>query len=551
MTHTAVIEIKADSLRIVVSDQVKPGGALRIIHAATVPYSPEATSAERGQALGAALKAAGIEGGAASIIVPRSQANCRKALLPSSDPTELASMARFEAERHLPLNAERHIVEHALLGKPAVEGTEVLVAALDEPVALEVLETATAAGLDVASIGISTLALFRAWLRSRGGASSAGDQGPSLLIHLDEDSVELVLVAGGQPAYNRSAPVGLTRLIADVAQAGPQPMTRELLGQLDALEPHRYFLSAQGLDPAAAANEPQGAAARAWLLRLLREIRQTVDFARREAAAPSPDTVYLSGAGAGIRHIAEFITTNTGATVEEWNPFGGFEIAPSNPLQSAQDRLAFAACAGGFLQPPSGAPYPNLIPARYIAARREKQKKRNLIILGIQVAAFLILAYGLVAQRINHMRETTEALSEANQSLSTVAAELQAKQTRNQIVRNYIRGNSSPVAILDQISLFDIIPEKVTLTRFEYKKDEYVKVIGHARDIQAVNAMESSLRQTGLFTKVSQDQGSNAPVQLPNRGKDGTVLQYSMTCEFAKPGSREARRPAGAVVETQ
>jgi hypothetical protein len=40
-------------------------------------------------------------------------------------------------------------------------------------------------------------------------------------------------------------------------------------------------------------------------------------------------------------------------------------------------------------------------------------------------------------------------------------------------------------------------------------------------------------------------------VQLPNRGKDGTVLQYSMTCEFAKPGSREARRPAGAVVETQ
>jgi Tfp pilus assembly protein PilN len=423
---------------------------------------------------------------------------------------------------------------------------KVLIAAVDEPVALMALESVTGAGLEVSTIGISTLALYRAWAKNAPDINE-----PALLVHLDEDFTELVLVANGQPVYNRSAPVGIKKLVAEIGSAGPMGFGDSELARLDALEPHRLFLKESGVNPAAAANEPQGAAARSWLLRLLRELRQTVDFARREASAPSPNRVCVTGTGTAIHNICEFLAANTGATVDRWNPWAGFDVADGiTGFITPEERLSFAPLAGALLPDVPGAPYPNLIPSSYLEARRVKARKQFLAITGVQVAAILLLAYLLVAQRITHMRDTIAEYKERNQALSKVAADLVAKQQRNQIVRNYIRGQSTPVEILNHISEFEIIPDKVTLTRFEYKKDEYVKVSGHALDIQGVNAMESALRQTGLFTRVSQDQGSNAPIQLPNRGKDGTVLQFSITCELAKPSGRNTRRSGAATVVT-
>jgi Tfp pilus assembly protein PilN len=435
-----------------------------------------------------------------------------------------------------------------VLGKPAVEGTEVLIAAVDEPVALESLDSAALAGIDVASIGISTLALFRAWVSARGGQVVS----PTLLLHLDEDSTELVVVANGQPAYNRSAPVGLRKLFADVAAAGPNPFGPGELGCLDALEPHQLFLGDHGQDPAAAANEPQGAVARGWLLRLLREIRLTVDFARRDANAPSPDCIFLSGTGAQILHMPEFLAAKTGATAELWDPWAAHEAPVDVPgLDRPGARLSYATLAGALLPQQPQVPYPNLIPSRYLATRKEKARQRFLVVVSVQVVAVLILGYIFLAQHMNHMRQTIEAYQEKNRSLSSVAADLEAKQARNQIVRRFLGARSTPMEVLNQISNFDFIPDKVTLTRVEYKKDEYVKLTGHALDIAGVNAMESALRQTGLFSKVSQDQGSNAPVQLPNRGKDGTVLQFSITCEIEKPSGRSMRKTGNATVVTQ
>lgn len=553
MSVFASIEMSTGGARLLVVEKPsKPGTPLLVLGRLFVPFPEAMTPAEKAEKLKASLAPlVGTSPVSVGMILSRARTHCRKALLPSSDPQELASMARFEAERNLPLNAERHIVEHAILGKPAVEGTEVLLAAVDEPVALEIVELAEAFGVTVESLGISTLALYRAWFSAM-EKQGQNTQGPALLIHLGQESADLVLISKGQPVYNRSAPVGLQRLIHEIQAAGSKPFSLERLAELSALEPYRYFaVPGTEPDPAGQSQDPQAAAATGWFRRLLREIRQTVDFARRETATVAPEVLYISGAGIAIQDLKEFLGSNSGITVQIWDPWASIVPSPKLSESITVQQKSEDAVVVGALPFQSAAPYPNLVPAKYLAKRRDEQQKRSAVIIAIQVAAIVVLAVLLVFQRLQFMTQSTEALRELNASLATEAADLEAKQTRNQIVRNYIRGNSGPVEILDLISQFDIIPERVTLTRFEYKKDEFVKLSGHALNIQGVNAMESALRQMGIFSRVSQDQGSNAPTTLPNRGRDGTVLQWSMTCEFERPTARNARNRTTGQVITQ
>ena len=123
-------------------------------------------------------------------------------------------------------------------------------------------------------------------------------------------------------------------------------------------------------------------------------------------------------------------------------------------------------------------------------------------------------------------------VEEKNRQMKERVEDLENKRKKLEIIRRYIQDKHGALDIIDKISSFEFIPDRVTLTRFEYQKDEAVKIEGHAKTLADINRLDAELKKTGIFESVIQDQGSNKPVRLPNRAE--AVLQFQMTCTFPK-----------------
>ena len=140
-THTA-IEFQKSSCRIFVWESAKGRHTLtRLLRVRFDEPSQEEpgaasdshTAQTRGAAIRQALKTAGLSVKEVLVILPKEWVTLRIVKLPSSKRDELGEMARFEAERHIPFNTERHIISHHVLRVDEIQGSDLLLAALDGP----------------------------------------------------------------------------------------------------------------------------------------------------------------------------------------------------------------------------------------------------------------------------------------------------------------------------------------------------------------------------------------------------------------------------------
>lgn len=73
-------------------------------------------------ALRQAVRATGYKISEAVVVIPKQWVTVRAVTLPSTEPAELADMARFEAQRYIPFNVERHIISHHILRMEGLAG---------------------------------------------------------------------------------------------------------------------------------------------------------------------------------------------------------------------------------------------------------------------------------------------------------------------------------------------------------------------------------------------------------------------------------------------
>lgn len=468
-----------------------------------------------------------------SAILPKQQAILRNVLLPSVDRDELTQMVRFEAERHIPFHAERHSTGFHVMRSMGVEGSEVLMSAVDSPIVQRLLDGAAAAGLTLKGGALSSVCLMntllyhrRDWIKGKTVA----------ILSMGLDALDLVLVSDGRVIFARSVSMDLRSVletwIGHTAAEPPRPdMQRLAVGarMIDCTNLEGNYSTSGG-----APNKEVADIVRTWIDRLIQEMRRTYDFARREMKCPPVEAVALTGEGALLRNLAQYLYVNLNVEVQTLNPLEGLErpAGVKFPFDGFEFAIPFGGAISGQLD---GAYRIDLTPTEHYRKLDRKRMAKHLIVTGVLAAVTLGLGVGeyLHHESVNQMYYT--AYDQINKSMDAKVAQISEREKKLGIIKEFTDDPNSALKVLGTITDVDLIPNKVTITMLNYTKGNHkdkeglVSIEGDAKTLLDVNELEQRLKVSNCFDAIDRPQSAPDPGMVNNQG----MYMFKFDCALA------------------
>ena len=531
-----------------------------------------------------ALRARGWRLRDVALVMPKNVVTLRLVTLPSTHDAELAEMARFEAQKHIPFNVERHVIAHTVLRKEGVEGSRTLIVAVDRAALDEPLAVCREARLDVTSACVSSLALVEALLLN----PPAGYETETFaLVNLGWSTVDITIISGGIVRFTRSGTMGVGRVVPvlEPMSGGKGSVTRERLGGLDALSPAGFFEGraarprrrpqnfvvedfeeeesdaanpgrpeARGAVAPAVAGRPETAGDTAdgepagpagevakWLTKIVQEIQRTHAFAVREFDCPEVGSVYLAGIGSYVGNMDKYLEQHMRCPVGLIEVPGTLEFAApkGRDLRGAWREFAVTiGAAAGTALPPV-----NLLPSEYTEMLRARQRRRSFAVAGALALLLIALGVSYGVRRMSDQRHVLEVLQAYNGELAPQVKSLREKVDRIKTVRLIVEDPHSAGAILETITRIPMVSEHhIALLEYHYIKGKGVTLEGHALGdpiartggAAEVEHFRSELMKTKCFELV--DIKQRAPFKLP--GDRPEVTKFALDCLFAKTSER-------------
>jgi len=252
-------------------------------------------------------------------------------LPPLSDPKDLASAVRFQAQEQLPMPIEQAVLEHRSLGPvETAEGlrTRVLLVAARREMIEALLDVVRRAGLRPEGIDVSAFAMIRALHRP-------GDEGTTLYVSVG-GVTNIAIAVGTRCAFTRVVPYGSEALAAELAERRGLTLAHAH-GWLEHTGLRAQLEELDG-DPAILAE------ARAVLVdgarRLADELRNSLDFHRMQDGSSALDRAVLTGPAVAIPGFAERLGEALGL---EFEPGAIVEARPGALDGLERHRLTVAA----------------------------------------------------------------------------------------------------------------------------------------------------------------------------------------------------------------
>jgi len=576
MAQIVSLEFTDSECKVALVDQTK-GGRVSVKSLSSFPLpKPDdvaARAAERLQALKDHLKAQRITVKNAVIVIPKNFVMARSVTLPSTVASEIAGMAKFEAERHIPFNAERHIISYHVLNKQGMQGSDVLLAAVDLPIAQEYLDICVKAGLTVDNITVSSIALFNGFAVAE---KTAMADRTVMILNVGRGATDLVIATNGNVTFTRGSTTGVDRLLADLSDALGKPVTVADLAEMNALEPQLYFrgpaaeptvtpgvydilpgqdeLTTEQVEPigfqvippsaATAPGNPAAAIFTEWLNKLLQEIKRTYEFANREFNCPMMNHIYITGEGGTIQQVAPFFQANFNVDAAVFDPLHATDVAVKVKKSNILPQLYSVAVGGAIGRQPQTI-HINLLPGSYTEARTAKRQQVSYFVTGFLALLALVAGYVYLSDAFTTKRGLLTDLEARNRKDKARVEDLRMKKERLRIIRENVQDDKGALDVLRFISEKEYFPDTVALTTFDYKRGDYVKMQGHAKDLKAANQLVTDMRNTGFFEEAKLD-STEANVTL--RGRPPlAVLGWNATFTFPKPQKpkpKSTKKPA-------
>ena len=347
-----------------------------------------------------------------TLAIPTADLLFRAERIPSSDPDDIAQIARNLLEAESPLDPAEMVFSHEILSTDA-ESALVLAAAAPIVAVERVREAAGADPGAVARVDAAALGLVRA-LADKAGALAPSGRQPVLA---DEDGrLVLILLEDGRPVLVRSVGPALVR---SDAPAG-----------------------------AAASAVPARAPSSAALSSALRLALLEAEMARGPMDAAPALLVAPGGGGAGLI-----------------GPATAAASAVGRELRTVDAASLATPAAGAALRTKEGAAF-DLFPDDWRATLADRRaRKRAMIAFGGAAALWLALALvlfgwpSLLGSRIKARQARVDAAAPAE-------AAVQEIRDRIRIIDRYSDRTYSPLEVLREVSL--AMPDGVTLVRLSY-----------------------------------------------------------------------------------
>lgn len=581
------------------------------------------------------------------LVLPKHSATVRSVFLPSTEDAELEEMARFESQKIIPFNVERHVISHAVLTKESISGSRVLISAVDEPILAEPLSILTKAGIDPVCVDVSSLCLVNAWRSD----NPDPPQGLCALVNIGSVHTDISLLNNGVLLTTRSVLFGTRNLLNAMAfsfavadtpsalfdtsnlleappQAPPGMRTLETLDlfDLDAREPGRFrvkpeapvspsifscpsaskqthssgpaasetpstaaglpanLLTAKVTENAVAesqqpdstetpgiwlphaeepefqiikdspsenndTNGPAAEAMRQWIGRILKEIRLTCDFARREYVVATLDSIRVSGEGALIQGLDQSLTVTLGCEVTPFNPLVGLTAASRQPALDERLYPIFAQAQGAALHELWSETYPiNLLPSAMVKRQEQQALRLSLALLGALGLVLLTIGYLYFSELTTWREERLRRYKEYNKELAPAVRDVKDKVRKLKIIEERQRDRASALAILDAISAYPKIGPvlkngRIVLLNFKYTSGGEVEIEGHAVDIPDINDFVTylgnmTIKDKKVFSQIRILQQS--PQSLS--GRQQNALRYRLSCQLIEGSARGGGR---------
>lgn len=472
-------------------------------------------------------------------VLPKKQAILRNVLLPSTDKDELAQMARFEAERHIPFHAERHSTGYHVLRSMGVEGSEVLLGAVDSPIVQRQLDGIADAGLTPAGATLSSVCLLNSFMYHRRdylkGKSVA-------ILSLGLDALDLVFVSDGRLLFARSVGLDLRGVLENWLghtpdASGPRP-------EMSKLALAARMIDCTNLDGNyGAGGAPTAEAAgliRTWIDRVIQEMRRTYDFARREMKCPPVEAVVLTGEGAVLRNLTQYLYVNMNVEVTAFNPIEGLarKQAAKFPFDGYEFAVPFGAAVAAELD---GAYRMDLTPQEHYRKQAHKQMMKQLVGTSVLLVITLGLCVGawLRHQAIN--QQLLETYAAINKRMDARVGTLRERSAKVAIINDFMKDPNSALNVADAVAETPALTNgRVALIALSYTKsgqDErgQVELEADAKTMNDYLGFIQELMRTRRFAEVQRPQDAS-----PGMINQQAMYTFKLECPLVGSSSAEA-----------
>lgn len=290
--------------------------------------SPEAKR-RLGEAIMTAVGQAGIKTSNVAIGLPSNKTFSTIVDVPKVSEQELKATMKYQVDQYIPMAVEDAQIDWALLGDSLHKQNqyEVLLTSTAKAYAEERLEFVESLGFNVIAEEPDPIAMVRA-------LTPGGVQDARLILDMGEHSTDLAVVYGGAPRLVRTVPSGLQSLVRAAVQ--------NLSVQEDQA---RQFILKFGLAP----DRLDGQVLRAIdsvLDNFASELVKSIKFFQTRYPSVQVAGILLSGFGASIPQMDQYISTKTGIPASAANPWQYVQMTQADQQRLLPIASEFAAAVG-------------------------------------------------------------------------------------------------------------------------------------------------------------------------------------------------------------
>lgn len=345
--------------------------------------------------------------------------------LPPVKPDRVAQIVEFEARQNVPFPINEVVWDYEIVSEGGGE-TEVVLVAMKSDALDEVNAQVISAGIETSGVDVSPLALFNTFRYSYPDVEET-----SVLIDLGARSTNLVFVDQGK-LFTRNVLVGGASITAAISkefglnftQAELQKTSQGFVSQGGSVQEHS--------DPEIAALSK---VIRNAATNLHTQIMRTITFYRTQNGGSPPKRVFLTGGGAFLPGMVNFMEEKLKLPVEIFNPLRGVQIDRSLNSDAAHADAPFMGeLVGLALRAAGGTPSEVELVPTVVANARDAARRMPALLLA--AACFWGALYAGVSYFQNTERVIQEELTvmsqknDALKALSSQIAALEATQSQ-------------------------------------------------------------------------------------------------------------------------
>lgn len=367
--------------------------------------------------------------------------------LPSTDPKEIRDIVDLQAEKHTPYAKEEILTDFTILDRGKSGYSRILLIIAHQDVIHRPVGLAETCGWTIDRVGCELEGLVR-WSRLA-KKESAAKGGPSLVVEVDGGTTTLLVVARGQPQFQRSLATGVVQLEADPVNAGE---------------------------------------------RLIGELQRSVDALDAEGGTPKIQDVVLTGPIERLGELKTQVEQGLDLPVRLVSPWEGAQL--SEGARAALARLpdvSFASLAG--LVSDQGEI--DLTPPATKLRLAFEERAKAIVLLGCQFLAVLILLSLLLIGRAQKEERYFTKLSALYEVITPQAGEVEASLQQLVFIEEQLRRRSTLLKAID--TLASLSPTEVQWNSLSFTQGGAIVLSGTAEQLPRVYEFSGSVGSSPLF----------------------------------------------------